>query len=294
MTKKVVFLVLLTLTIVLTILFFSVKKKKVFFPRENEIKVINENNIKEKIEYLNKKLKSSLEDTKEETNILVELGIYYFLRGHQFYDKAINCFYTAWKLGSTDIRIFYYLGCMYEFLKLYDLAIEEYKKFLRNMPNDKEVIIRLGNLYFQTKRIEDAIKMYEKVLKMDKNNVVALTNLGVVYYNNKEISNAIEYFNKVLTISKKKNIVEPRNVNFYLGKIFFENKNYQTAKEYLETEYKKYPDNLENIFLLIKTYYFLKEYDNAYQLIQQIKEFVPENREIVVIQRELKKILKKG
>ena len=132
------------------------------------------------------------------------------------------------------------------------------------------------------------------MLSIDKNNIIALTNLGLVYYTNKDVTNAIECFNKVLDISKKKNFVVPKNVNFYLGKIFFENKNYQIAKEYFEKEQKSYPDNLENTFLLVKTYYILKEYENAYQLIQQISEFVPENREMVVIQRELEKMFKKG
>jgi len=290
MIKKLVLLIITIAIIISTVLLFSVRRKKVFFPRENEIKVVNEDDIKEKIEQLSRQLETSPEDT----NILVELGIYYFLRGHQYYDKSINCFYTAWKMGSTDIRIFYYLGCMYEFLKLYDLAIGEYKKFLRNVPNDEEVLIRLGNLYYQTKKVEDAIKIYEKVLSIDKNNIIALTNLGLVYYINRDVTNAIECFNKVLDISKKKNFVVPKNVNFYLGKIFFENKNYQTAKEYFEKEQKSYPDNLENTFLLVKTYYLLKEYENAYRLIQQISEFVPENREMVVIQRELKKMFKKG
>ena len=109
MIKKIILLVLIILLTVSVISVFSVRRKKVFFPRENEIKVFNDENIEKKIG----QLVSHLEAFPEDTDSMVELGIYFFLKGHQFYDKSINYLYKAWNMGSTDVRIFYYLGCMY-------------------------------------------------------------------------------------------------------------------------------------------------------------------------------------
>ncbi|MCX7716049.1 MAG: tetratricopeptide repeat protein [Endomicrobia bacterium] len=267
----------------------SIKPKKTFFPRENEIKIYNEEKINKKIEKLETQLKLNPNDV----NVMVELGIYYFIKGPQFYDKAINLLYQAWHLGSTDIRIFYYLGCMYEFLKLYVLAAEEYKKFLTNVPNDVEVMIRIGNVFYKLDKTKDAIDYYTKVLKIDKNNILALTNLGYIYFEQKDITNAVECFSQVVKISNKKNIIPPKNVNFYLGKIFFENKNYLTAKEYFLNEQQKYPDNIDNSLLLVRTYYYLGDYENAYQLTNQLVELIPEHRELINLHRELKRKLQK-
>lgn len=287
--KKIYILFTPILFLCLIIIVVSLKPGKIFFPRENEIKVYDESKINKIIESLETKLASSPEDT----NIMVELGIYYFIKGPQFYDKAINLLYQSWRLGSTDIRIFYYLGCMYDFLKLYVLASEEYKKFLTNAPKDIEVLIRMGNVMYKLNRPKDAIEYYTKVLNIDRDNILSLTNLGYIYFEQKDINNALEYFSKVVKVAKKKNLIVPKNVNFYLGKIFFDNKNYETAKEYFLTEYEKYPDNVENSLMLVKTYYYLNNYNEAYELTKQLIEIIPDNRELINLHREIKRKLQK-
>ncbi|MCX7956379.1 MAG: tetratricopeptide repeat protein [Endomicrobia bacterium] len=285
--KKFVAILCSLLLLVIVIIILSVKPKKIFFPREYEIRVFNDDYIEKKIEELSSQLKGS------DTNIgnMVELGIYYFIKGQNFYDKSINLLYDAWNLGSTDIRIFYYLGCMYEFLKLYKLAKNEYIKFLNNVPNDVEVLIRLGNVYYNLKEIERAKEMYLKTLKIDKDNIVALSNLGYIYYEDSNLDAAQDCLMKVLQVVKKKNIVAPKNVNYFLGKIFFDNGNYETAKMYFELENKKYPDNTDNAICLIKVYYELKDYVKAYELTNTLIEIIPQNKELKTLKSKLKKML---
>lgn len=278
------------LILFLSVLFlFIYTPKKTFFPREGELKVIDETLIDKKIEVLTLKLNSS----QESLEYMVELGIYYFLKGPKYYDKAINLLYDAWKLGSTDIRIFYYLGCMYEFLKFYELAFVEYSKFLRNVPNDIEVLIRLGNVCYKLNKINDAFKYYDKVLQRDKENIVALANIGFLHFENKNFDKAQDYLLSIIRIANKKKIIEPKNVNYYLGRIFFNNKNYHTAKEYFLREQKNYPDNIENSLFLVRTLYQLKEYKEAYDLILQLKEIIPQNKELLSLEREVRRKLLK-
>lgn len=288
--KKLFFVIIPVLFFLLVTVFISVKPKKVFFPRENEIKIYDETKINKMIDKLEKQLK----DTPENVNVMVELGIYYFVKGPQFYDRAINLFYDAWQLGGTDVRIFYYLGCMYEFLKLYVLAQQEYKKFLTNIPKDVEVLIRMGNVLYKLNKSKEAKEYYMKALSIDKNNIVALTNLGYIFFEEKDTNTAIEYFSRVQELAKKKNLVTPKNINFYLGKIFFENKNYETAKKYFLNEQQNYPDNVENSVMLVKTYYYLNEYKEAYELSKQLIEIIPENKELVSLYYKIKNRLQKA
>ncbi len=288
MKKFVILISLLILFILTVVISFSLKPKKNFFPRESEIKVIDEKKLDSEINNLS----SKLENNSDDINTMVEFGIRYFIKGPQFYDQAINILYKAWKLGSTDIRVFYYLGCMYEFLKLYNMAIEEYKKFLNNVPDDIEVNIRLGNLYYKIGNLDKSIEIFNSILQKDKDNIIVLSNLGFIYFEKNQFDKSQEFFTKAINVSKKKNIVEPRSVNYYLGKIFYNNKNYETAKKYLLKEQQLYPDNIENSLLLVKTYIAVEEYKESYDLAEQLLEITPENRELKLLLKNLKSKVK--
>jgi tetratricopeptide (TPR) repeat protein len=278
---------ILILLVFLIFLFYNLKSKKVFFPRGKEIENIKEEVINSKIDKLLRELNFSPENTK----IMVELGIYYFLKGPQFYDKSINLLHKAWQLGNTDTRIFYYLGSMYEFLNLNNLAINEYKKFLNNHPEDLEVNLKIANLYFKTGKVEDALNNYFYILKKDKTNIIALTNIGFIYFSRNELDNANEYFLKVKEICKKNKLPEPKNINFYLGKIFFLNKDFDKAKLFFEQERLLYPQNIENNLMLAKTYFELKDFQNSAEFVKQLLKDIPKNKELLELKNKLKKFL---
>lgn len=281
------FVILCTILIYLSVSIH--KPKKIFFPRENEIKVFNDTQIEQEIERLSQQISNKNGEVNLEN--MVELGIYYFIKGHQYYDKAINLLYDAWKLGSTDIRIFYYLGCMYEFLKLYELAAAEYIKFLNNLPSDIEVLLRLGNVYYKQNNIEEAKNIYAKVLKIEKDNIVAIANLGYISFEQSNYDLAQKYFMDAIEIAKKKNLEIPRNINFYLGRIFYINKNFETAKNYFEKEREKYPDNIDNSIYLAKTYYELKNFKESYLLVKELLEVLPQDKELKRLKYKLEKTL---
>ncbi|MFQ3675740.1 MAG: hypothetical protein SNJ64_04275, partial [Endomicrobiia bacterium] len=221
MLKKSVWFIIFLLVCVLIynlILFLYPKKK--FFPRTSQINTLSE----EKIEQEILKLEEHLNIVPNDLDKNVELGIYYFIKGPKFYDKAINILDNAWRMGALDERIFYYLANMYEFLKLYNFAIMEYKKYLNNVKNDIEVEIRLANLYYITSKPDDAIMIYENILKNDTNNIIAMTNLATIFFEKQNYSDARDYLIRVKDICKKNGIVVPKNVNFYLGRIHFLNK----------------------------------------------------------------------
>ncbi len=286
MNKKFVLVtafVLLATIVVSTILIYTPQKE--FFPRVNEARIYSEETIDKKIDVLETQVNLNPDNPRNK----VDLGILYFLKGPQYYDKAINLLDASWRQGLSDKRIFYYLGYMYEFLKLYNFAIEEYKKYLTNDPEDLEINIKLANVYYYTGRIDDAIEQYYNILNRHKDNIVVLTNLGTIYFEKGEYSDAQECFAKVKNLCRKKNIVVPAKVNFYLGKIFFLNNNYHSAKQYLEEELSSSPEDVETQSLLAQTYAILNDRQNAISLCEKVLQKDPKNKKIRLLLYNLKK-----
>ncbi len=291
--SKYFYYIILILVIFITFFnFFILKpifytKEQKFFPRINVSKIeITESEIDQKIQELEENIKISSADLTKN----VDLGIYYYLKGQKFYDKAINILDNAWRMGALDERIFYYLGNMYSFLKLYNFAIIEYRKFLNNHPDDLEVQIQLANTYYFAKKFDDAIMMYENIINTDKENVVAMTNLATIYFEKENYSEAQNLFLKVKEICNKKNIIEPKNVNLYIGKIYYLNKNYSLALEYFKNELDLYQEkNLEAQIYLAKTYFELKDDFNTQQYAKEVLKIIPDNKEMKFLLSKIKK-----
>lgn len=259
-----------------------VNKRSKFFPKSlSEVK-LTESQIDERISRLEQEFRIGENFEKD-----IELGIYYYLKGPKFYDKAINIFENIWRDGCLDERIFYYLGNMYEFLKLYNFATREYKKYLNNVKDDVEVKIRLANLYYLTKNINDAMALYESILSRDNKNVVSLSNIATIHFENKNYLEAEQYFLKVKDICKKLNITEPKYVNFYLGKIKFINKDYKAAIDFFKRELEINNErNVDVLTFLMNSFYEVKDYDSAREVAEKLIKISPKDKNI-------KKILNK-
>jgi tetratricopeptide (TPR) repeat protein len=284
-----VIFILVCVAIIFNITTFFSFSKKTFFPRGNQVDTLPQ----EKIDSEIAKLEEYLNLNPNDLHKTVDLGIYYFLKGPKFYDKSINILDNAWRMGALDERIFYYLGNMYEFLKLYNFAIMEYKKYLNNVKNDIETQIRLGNLYYLTSKLDDAIMMYEDILRKDKNNIIAMTNLATIFFEKKDYTDAKEYLTKVKDVCKKKSIVEPKNVNFYLGKIDFFEKNYVSAIKWFKEELNLYPENSTEVkVFLTKTFFEMKDYPNTILYGKEVLKVNPDNKEIKILISKIPKTIK--
>lgn len=135
-----------------------------------------------KIAGVEERLKTNPEDLKA----LFEAGLLKFRKGPTLYPGAIADLEKARQLGLADERLFYYLGVMYQGVGLYDFACEEYRKFLRNRPDDFEISMRLAKLDYDALRFSEAARGYEILkLKYPKNPVV-LENLTLALWKNNQ------------------------------------------------------------------------------------------------------------
>lgn len=121
----------------------------------------------------------ALELNPEDTSAMLERGVLLYQQGPTAYLDAIKALEAARDQGALDVRLFYYLGVMYQYEGLYEYAAKEYQRFLNNMPQDKEARLLLGKLYFQAGEYDRALSQFDVVLSAGGEDEVALENTAL-------------------------------------------------------------------------------------------------------------------
>jgi len=164
-----------------------------------------------------------LDSDPENLAALVEAGALHCLKGPDQYRTAIGELETARRLGAVDPRIFYFLGVMYQEEGLLPFAIDDYRRFVRNFPEDREARLLLGKLLYQTGRYEDAAVQYQS-LGLPRDPVVE-ENLGLSLLALKRYDEAAKSFGALVKLPA----YEAR-AHFYLGQAAFEQNRFSDAR----------------------------------------------------------------
>ncbi|OGR85042.1 MAG: hypothetical protein A3J74_07450 [Elusimicrobia bacterium RIFCSPHIGHO2_02_FULL_57_9] len=177
----------------------------------------------------------------QDISTLVEMGTLHFEKGKDFYADAINELEEARELGALDPRIFYCLGVMYQEVGLYSFALDEYRRFLRHYPDDKEIRMLAAKLLYRQGDYQQAVSEYERLKFHFPNESLIEENLGLSLWgaaraadpkaaDPKATDRAVESFNQLKTMGN-----EPaKRAEFYLGKIAYENSQYERAMEHFK------------------------------------------------------------
>lgn len=165
----------------------------------------------------------------QDIGALVELGTLHFEKGREFYPDAINELEDARELGALDSRMFYCLGVMYQELGLYSFALEEFKKFLRHYPDDKEVRMLTAKLLYKQASYGDAAAEYERLKFHHPGDSLIEENLGLSLWGAKLNERAVESFTQLKGMGAE----QAKRASFYLGQIALEQGDAKTALEHL-------------------------------------------------------------
>ncbi|MFA6317960.1 MAG: tetratricopeptide repeat protein [Elusimicrobiota bacterium] len=165
----------------------------------------------------------------QDLGALVRLGVLYFERGREHYPDAINALEEARDLGALDARVFYCLGMMYQELGLPGFAVEEYRRYLRNSPEDREIRLLTAKLLYQQGRHAEAVGEYERLKYQHPDDRVVEENLGLSLWAAKQYGRAAESFQALKTFGP----VEARRSAFYLGQLNLDQMLYNVALEHL-------------------------------------------------------------
>lgn len=166
-----------------------------------------------------------LKGNPEDLRALTRLGILYFQKGPESYPQAINELEDARSLGALDPRIFYYLGLMYQNLGFYPFAIEQYQRYLRNFPQDKDIREREAKLLYQAGRYAEASSEYQRLNFSFSKDPVIEENLGLSLWKLKDSDRAADIFRKLEASAPQ----TAKRDQFYLGEIAFDKKDYEKA-----------------------------------------------------------------
>lgn len=160
---------------------------------------------------------------------LVELGTLHFEKGKDFYPDGINELEEARELGALDPRIFYCLGIMYQEVGLYPFALEEYRRYLRHYPDDKEIRMLAAKLLYKQGSYAEAVSEYERLKYHYPNDSLIEENLGLSLWGAKAVDRAVESFDQL----KGMGVDQAKRAEFYLGQIALDQGQYASAIEHL-------------------------------------------------------------
>ncbi|MBI5883406.1 MAG: tetratricopeptide repeat protein [Elusimicrobia bacterium] len=161
----------------------------------------------------------------QDLGALVRLGVLYFEKGKEHFPDAINALEEARDLGALDARVFYCLGMMYQELGLSAFAVDEYRRYLRNNPEDREIRLLTAKLLYQQGRYPEAVGEYERLKFQQPNDRIIEENLGLSLWAAKQYGRAAESFAALKTYGP----VESRRAAFYQGQLAFDQMLYNAA-----------------------------------------------------------------
>lgn len=139
--------------------------------------------------------------------------------------------------NPNDIRAHIGLGNVYLEQGNYRAAIHEYNVGIRLDPTFAQSYFAKGVAYNKMKRPQDAIKSLEKAVKVNSKYEPPLFELGKIYYDQKKYDRAKEYFNKSIALFETS-----ADSYYYLGLSEEKTGNTAAAKKAYEQALSYIPD----------------------------------------------------
>lgn len=166
----------------------------------------------------------------QDLGALVDLGAFHFKKGKEFYADAINELEEARDLGALDARVFYCLGLMYQEVGLYPFALDEYRRYLRHYPEDKEIRMLTAKLLYKQGRYAEAVSDFERLKFRHPGDALVGENLGLSLWGAKEAARALETFE----LLRASGGPPAKRADYYIGQIHLEAGRLEQALEHLQ------------------------------------------------------------
>lgn len=227
-----------------------------------------------------------LKEDPQDIRAMVDLGVLYFQKGKDSYLEAVNLLEEARTLGALDARVFYCLGQMYQELGLYPFALSEYRRFLRNRPDDKEIRLLAAKLLYQQGQFLEAAGEYERLRFQDPEDLLVQENLGLSLWRAGNTEGAVQTFSGLLAVDGGHGL----RAGYYLGRIRLDKGDAQAALEGLIKAAENRPAELaedEVQASLAAAYQKLGRAEEARQAWQRVIKLVPRRPEALSALKEL-------
>lgn len=159
----------------------------------------------------------------------------------QFYEKSLD--QISLKTRPYCLND---IGCMYDYLEQYELALEFYSTSLTLMKSELDQAMCFNNIgitFANQQQYEDALQSFQqslsirqKFLSENHSDVgISLANIGGVYSSMNQLDFALEYYEKALKIfSQNHSLINKAIVYQNLGQIFYQRNQLNEALDYYQ------------------------------------------------------------
>lgn len=173
------------------------------------------------------------------------------------------------------------LGMVQEKLNMPEEALKSYSKVIELKPEAREAYVSKARIYENTDRFPMAIAEYEKYVEVFPENLYVLMYLGRCYYENKEYTKARDAF-----IKAKKGLKgdESEMSSYWLGIIYEKTGDLEKSAEEFEYLVSRQPDNIAVLARLGYYYSLMKQYSKADKKLNAASLKEPLNYEILYLQ----------
>lgn len=168
------------------------------------------------------------------------------------------------------------LGVIYLNKRLFDYAKDEFELAYKYDPENESIVLECANYYHSVSNFEKADEFYQKALELcpHDSNALAFSALNKTHL--KQIDEAKEQIKHALEHNASSSFLL-----FIAGRIYFLDKDFQMAKEYLIKSYEleQIPD-VQNLLALC--YFELEDYKQAKAIFKNLVEKSPMNLNVLL------------
>lgn len=225
------------------------------------------------------------------------------------YDKVIETLDVVEQQLGKNEYIFLQKIQIYDEQGKKNKAIEEMEKLVEFMPENTHYIAMLAEAYRKVKRDKNAYPLYLKIKELEPNNKYINVSLMDYYQSMGEVDKAFEEFiaaikNKNLDYETKAQIYDfwfqnqdeknsaeeaeiagrafiethsDKSIGYYIiATVFYNNKNFASAKEYYNMALEREPNNFASLYQLSLCYIDLSDYQKLIETTEQSISFYPD------------------
>jgi len=142
-------------------------------------------------------LKNYLKHDPKNTDILMNLGIDYFLLPKPQYQKAIEALNEILKIDVQNAEAYFYKGMIYKESGDTTKAISNFQTAVETEPDFYDAYMQIGLLYAAQDN-DIAIKYFDNAINLNANSNEAHYAKAKYYQDKGRISEAIEYYKKII------------------------------------------------------------------------------------------------
>ncbi len=170
--------------------------------------------------------------------------------------------------GQKNIQDAFSKSYAFEYNKKYQEAIDVIKSL--NANDNYPTQLRLAWLQYSAKKYEESVESYKKAADIMPASIEPLLGMVNPLSALKKWTNLEQVYLDILRIDSKNSAV-----NYKLGLIYYNRKEYSKASNYFSTSLNLYPFDYDSMLMSAWSYYFLGKYSEAKELFNRVLLYSP-------------------